>query len=303
MKVNPIYKRETVSSSRNFRLALILLVFNGILAFLILLNLYSVVERVKLTAEIQYVSFTSLYEAVVMVEFVLLLFLMPAITAGSISGERERQTLDILLTTTMKPWEIIWGKFSASFSMLFLLVVSSFPLLAVSFVYGSLMVADVLLLLLCYGAAACLCGSMGICFSSVFKRSTLATAVCYGVLAFLIAGTYAVNALALSVAELNLGWGIGAGAGQVAARASSGPFLYLLLFNPASAFLVLLREQAGNGAGIGIVSGWFGPHQENFFLKNWAAVSIFIQLLLAASFLRISVRAISPEKDRKKRRT
>jgi len=34
----------------------------------------------------------------------------PVFLAGAITGERERQTLDLLLTTTISPWQILWGK-------------------------------------------------------------------------------------------------------------------------------------------------------------------------------------------------
>ena len=34
----------------------------------------------------------------------------PVFSAGSVTGERERQTLDLLLTTTLSPWTILWGK-------------------------------------------------------------------------------------------------------------------------------------------------------------------------------------------------
>ncbi len=34
----------------------------------------------------------------------------PVFSAGSVTGERERQTLDLLLTTTITPWQILWGK-------------------------------------------------------------------------------------------------------------------------------------------------------------------------------------------------
>ena len=37
----------------------------------------------------------------------------PVFSAGSITGERERQTLDLLLTTTISPWQILWGKLVA----------------------------------------------------------------------------------------------------------------------------------------------------------------------------------------------
>ncbi len=34
----------------------------------------------------------------------------PVFSAGSVTGERERQTLDLLLTTIITPWQILWGK-------------------------------------------------------------------------------------------------------------------------------------------------------------------------------------------------
>lgn len=38
----------------------------------------------------------------------------PVFSAGSVTSERERQTLDLLLTTTITPWQILWGKLVAS---------------------------------------------------------------------------------------------------------------------------------------------------------------------------------------------
>jgi ABC-type transport system involved in multi-copper enzyme maturation permease subunit len=37
----------------------------------------------------------------------------PVFTAGSVTGERERQTLDQLLTTLITPWQMMWGKLFA----------------------------------------------------------------------------------------------------------------------------------------------------------------------------------------------
>lgn len=301
MKMNPVYKRETTVSARSFRLALILVLFNGILALVVLLNMYSVLERVKLTAEIQYYSFTNLYVFVAVVEFVMLMFIMPALTSGSISGERERQTLDLLLTTTMKPSEIIWGKLGSSFATMFLMVMSSFPLLAVSFVYGGVMIYDVFLLLLCYLAVALLCGSMGICFSSIFKRSTIATVVSYGVLVLIGAGTYAVNVFVLAMARMNMGSTYASTVSGMADQANSGGFLYLLLFNPVATFYVMINGQTGSNQVMKSLNSWFGPHPESFIMENWVVLSIFIQLTLAAIFLFIAIRAISPARGKRKR--
>ena len=102
MKMNPVYKREMMVSARSLRMSLIITVFNSILAVVALLNMYSNVVQVRITADVQYGSFLDLYEFVACVEFIMLMFIMPAITSGTISGERERQTLDLMLTTKMK---------------------------------------------------------------------------------------------------------------------------------------------------------------------------------------------------------
>ena len=101
MKQNPVYNREMRVSSRSLKLPLIIFLFNGILFLVTLLNMYSVIMQVKATANIQYSSFMDLYEFVTSMEFLLLMFIVPAVTASSISGERERQTLDLMLTTRM----------------------------------------------------------------------------------------------------------------------------------------------------------------------------------------------------------
>ena len=91
MKMNPVYKREMMVSSRSMRIPLTITVFNSILAVVALLNMYSNVVQVQLTADVQYGSFLDLYKFVATIEFVILMFIMPAITSGTISGERERQ--------------------------------------------------------------------------------------------------------------------------------------------------------------------------------------------------------------------
>jgi ABC-type transport system involved in multi-copper enzyme maturation permease subunit len=37
----------------------------------------------------------------------------PVFSAGTVTSERERQTLDLLLTTPITPWQILWGKLIA----------------------------------------------------------------------------------------------------------------------------------------------------------------------------------------------
>lgn len=100
--------------------------------------MYSVAEQVRTTAEIQYSQFLDLYTFVSSIEFIMLLFIMPALTASSISGERERQTLELMLTTTMEPRDMVLGKLASSLVTMLVLAVSALPVQALVFVYGAL---------------------------------------------------------------------------------------------------------------------------------------------------------------------
>lgn len=297
MKINPVYRRETMVSARSFRLALIMLVFNSVLAVVALLNMYSVIARVRMTAEIRYSSFLELYTFVATMEFIMLLFIIPAITAGSISGERERQTLELMLTTKMTPAEIVFGKLFSSFSTVALLIVSSFPVLALVFVYGGVTIPDVGMLLLCYVTTAFLAGSLGICFSSALKKSTIATVVSYSVIIGLVAGSYAVNRFALELSRATVENYV-TNLGTVAQQTNSGWLLYLLLLNPAVTFYVTINGQVGNNQVVNNITRWFGERPSNMITENWNLCSIALQLLVAGVFLWIAVRKVNPRRKK-----
>lgn len=200
MRWNPVFRREMTVGSRSIRMMAILFVFNSILAAVALFNMYSVAEQVRTTAEIQYSQFLDLYTFVSSIEFIMLLFIMPALTASSISGERERQTLELMLTTTMEPRDMVLGKLASSLVTMLVLAVSALPVQALVFVYGGVTLQDIGMLFLCHGVVAILTGSIGIFYSSVLRRSTVSTVCSYVTVVALTAGTMAVNLFAYRMA-------------------------------------------------------------------------------------------------------
>jgi len=293
--MNPVYKRENMVSSRSVKLAMILLIFNGILALVALLNMYSTLAQVRVTAEIQYSSFLDLYVFVAVLEFVMLIVIMPALTAGSISGERERQTLDLMLTTDMTPAEIVLGKLMSSLSTMLLLIISSFPMIALVFVYGGVTLKDIGMLLMCYVAAAVFIGSLGTCCSALFRKTTVSTVVSYGLMVAVVIGTFGLNQFAYSLSQMHADSYLAA-VGQTAEQGSSGGLIYLLLMNPTSTFLVTIMQLAGSGLVRlnGDVMTWFGNHRLNLLNGNWVSASIGVQLILAAVFVAVAIRAVKP---------
>lgn len=276
MKINPIYWQEARVSSRSFRLPFIIFLCNTILALAALINMYSMVTQAKATAEIQYASFLNLYILVACIEFVMIILIVPALTAGSISGERERQTLNLLLATRMTPADIVVGKLMASLSAVILLIISSFPVLALVFIYGGVTVKDIVLLLASFVSAAVLSGSVGICCSSLFKKSTIATVVSYCVMACLVFGTVAAARFTVSSGLSFLGW--------------------LLLLNPGVPFGAAIGEQMGNVRRISAIQTWAGGSFQRLTAGEWWWLSIIMQLLLAGLCLKTAVGQVNPRR-------
>lgn len=300
MMRNPVFNREMKVSSRSMRLPILLMLFNGILFLVTLVNMYSVVEQVKNTANISYSSFIEIYSFVTTIEFVLLLFLVPAVTASSISGERERQTLELMLTTQMTAFQVVFGKLLAALSTLMLLIISSFPAIAMVFVYGGITWGDMGALVLCYVTVALFAGGIGLCCSAVFKRSTVATVVTYGILIAIIVGGYFANQLAFSLSTMNLNRvSMAYSFGESMAKPSSGGAFYLFLLNPAITFMGILAGQTGSRPMTQMCS-LFGMEYSGFVMEHWILISIALQLAAAVVLIAVAVRAVEPVKYRNK---
>lgn len=69
---------------------------------------------------------------------------VPGLAATSISSERESQTHDLLLTTTMSARQIVWGKFTAAMTQAFTIFVSMAPLVSLCFLFGGVTVYQIL---------------------------------------------------------------------------------------------------------------------------------------------------------------
>ncbi len=114
-------------------------------------------------------------------------FLASSSTSGAISLEREKQTLELLITTPISSLAIVIGKLLSALVYVFLLIAASVPLMAVVFVYGGVGPEDVLRGYIVLFATALGLGSFGLLCSSLVKRTTAATAITiFGVLAITV---------------------------------------------------------------------------------------------------------------------
>lgn len=299
MKSNPVYKRETTVRSRSLRMPLVIFAFNGVLALAALLNMYQTVAQVRSSSTIQYSTFLDLYAFVATLEFLLLMFIMPALTSGSISGERERQTLELLFTTKMSPSEIIMGKLFSAVEQLLVLVVSSLPIVLLTFVYGSVDFRDLGLLLVCFTIVAFYAGGIGILFSALLRRSTFSNVCTYGVLLFIVVGTYMLNIFLLNMDQIQISNMI-LQPGMERPVADTGVAVWTLLLNPVATFAEILGNQVSGGASFISIRSYFGDNTGSFLAKYWIPISLAVQSAVSLVIIRSAVYCLNPVKNEKK---
>lgn len=130
-----------------------------------------------------------IFKALLILETVLVVFLAPSFTAGAISLEREKQTLDLLAVTPISSLAIVLGKLASALAYLFLLIVASIPLMAIVFVFGGVAPDDVVRGYLVLATTAVGLGSVGLFFSALARRTQAATVLTYFTVLALTAGT------------------------------------------------------------------------------------------------------------------
>lgn len=182
--LNPIIVKELRERFRSkktvWTLALFLLIMGGIpLGFLI-------VNPIKAGSLGQN---KDLFVISAALHYAMICFVAPALTAGAVSGERERQTLNILLTTQLSPRTIIWSKLFTSLAFTSLLVIVSMPLYSIVMLYGSVSPEQLLTLALFFGVNIMFLGSLGLFCSTWIKRTAVSTIIAYGIAFFFVVVT------------------------------------------------------------------------------------------------------------------
>lgn len=247
----------------------------------------------------------------VYLEALILVFLTPAITAGSVSLEKERQTLDVLLTTRMTPWEIIKGKYFSQLIFLALMLVSTFPLLSLVFIYGGVSIWSMILVGISLVVCIAFFASFGVFFSALTKNTVLSVIISYIVLflylymtiflpIFFVGGIEIINGI-LYEEIYTL---------QNEHLINGDIFCMLGVLNP----LVMIYDSVGNAIGYsfgdfsinGMAStlGVILPHftEKNILLKLWTPISIVTELLITYGLLRLSAVLLNPLKGKKKKK-
>ena len=229
----------------------------------------------------------------------LVCFLAPSFTAGAISGERERQTYELLMTTPFALALILGAKLFAALAYVFLLIFAALPLLAISLFLGGVAPEEVAIAFLLLCSSAVLFGTIGLCFSAWVRSTIGAATLAYG--AMLVP----VVALPIVAATLFTSVGVILGGGGNPSPMVAGLLYYaggiILSINPfiagalteaiilenKSLFFFTINDPFGAGSGTVLA---VGPWLIYLVLATLATILFFLLALSLARPTRAGMR-------------
>ena len=134
-----------------------------------------------------------IFGGLLFLETLLVLVLAPAFTTGAISLEREKQTIDLLVTTPLSTLGMVIGKLFSALVYVFLLIVASVPLASLVFVFGGVGPEDLIRAYVFLFALAFGMGAIGLFISALVKRTQTATVITFVIVLVLSIGTAAAH--------------------------------------------------------------------------------------------------------------
>src|SRR5947209_6276905 len=170
---NPVLIREllvNLRSNRAFTLQLLYVTFLGVVVYFAWPG-----EGKLVSADLAQRLFNMFFLG----QFFLVALVAPSFAAGSITGEKERKTYEMLLASPLKPTSILVGKLLSSLTYLVILILSSLPLVIICFLLGGILLSEIFRAYLILVLAAGTFGLLSLACSSYFSRTSSALVVSY----------------------------------------------------------------------------------------------------------------------------
>lgn len=186
-ELNPVLLKELRQQFRSYRSILVIFLYLIVLGGFSLGFIY--LRWRSAPAFYQPGSSKEIFMVLSVAQLGLLAFVVPGLTAGVISGERERQTLNVLLTTELSPLSIVVSKMISSCAFTALLLFTTLPLYSLVFMYGGMAPLQIIGVLAFFLISMFLFAAVGVGCSTYFKRTGISTVTAYGIVFSLVAGT------------------------------------------------------------------------------------------------------------------
>lgn len=294
LKFNPILRRELMVGSRSIKISLLIMGINLFLGVIVVFAMFIAQSSV---GNYDYRNLLNLFPILCCLECAIISLVVPVFTSNSISGERERQTLDIMLTTPIKPMAVVLGKLEIAVVVTMLFIISSLPVLAISFVLGGMNWISLFIFVLMMLYLGIYIGSIGIFCSSVVRKSVYASIL-----------TIAIGIGIIVVTAVIFGIWVGVDSFLCYQKYGDnytykyGASLMVFLLNPyAPGFDFLVRAMSSES----VYSFWKADGVNSMILSKiyqlWIPISMVLNMGVSYLFLKAASISLNSSKVKKKK--
>ena len=162
---NPVLQRELLVNLRKPKAFGLLLMYQVLLAAVVYFAWPS--ENVRLDLS-DAGSSSVLVDLVFLGQYILAALMAPSFAAGSIAGEKERMTYEMLLASPIRPESIVLGKLVAALTHLAVLIFASLPIVMLCLPLGGVSFYEVLAAYLALIASVITFGMISVAAGSFF---------------------------------------------------------------------------------------------------------------------------------------
>ncbi len=301
MRLNPIVKRDVRVQSRSMKICWGVFAYELILALVFFVAMLVIEQNNRYSTQNIYSTLVWLYPVLAVTQLIILGIVVPVRTASAISGEKERQTFDIMMTTGMTPFSIILGKVMTAIVQSMLFVIGSMPVMALSFVIGGMSWSYLFWFLGVAVLVSVFSASIGIFCSSLSKKSISAVIMSYGFYIIFFIGTV-LPFLIYSIMESNMS--LVHGVSQTYYKHGENTALFFLL-NPAVYLTEFFVKVMSGESVVNTLSRAMGTTQKKELIglvtvgNRWMILSTILFLAVSFLFLILAAKRIDPIKKRK----
>lgn len=257
--INPIYKKEMIMELRGLKFPIVILIYNGILALIGMLIFTTDAGSDLLDKMTAYIDTTSVYSVLLMIEYVIVLFIVPVYAASRVSCEYEKGTIQLLMLTKMNHFQIIWAKLCAVVTLIIILVLSSIPVFAIILYQVGISAIIFIKYIFIVITTTMFVGCLGVLVSTILKKTIPAILVTYLILIVLTVGTFYLMKMVPIV----------------------------MLVNPIFTMLKLITESAPSSEHINnFINEGIGT--KGFLAENWMFVSVMVQAIISVGVVYLT---------------
>lgn len=173
---NPVLSRELLVNLRSHKAFMLQFVYALLLAAAVLVA-WPQAQGSRIGASVS--AARQLFDLFFYGQFLLVALVAPTFAAGSITGEKERKTYELLLASPLMPSWIVVGKLFSSLTYLIILLTSSLPMMILGYLLGGILLSEVARAYIVLVLAAGTFGLISVACSSFFNRTSSALLVSY----------------------------------------------------------------------------------------------------------------------------